>query len=73
MKTKTMELTSIISCPDCGYQKEEQMPTDACQYFYECQNCHIILKPKVGDCCVYCSYGSVPCPPMQEQGDKKCC
>jgi hypothetical protein len=23
-------------------------------------------KPKPGDCCVFCSYGSVPCPPMQE-------
>ncbi|HEY7997903.1 MAG TPA: GDCCVxC domain-containing (seleno)protein, partial [Pseudolabrys sp.] len=23
------------------------------------------LKPKPGDCCVFCSYGSVPCPPMQ--------
>jgi hypothetical protein len=25
----------------------------------------MILKPKQGDCCVYCSYGTVKCPPMQ--------
>ncbi|MHA2389931.1 MAG: GDCCVxC domain-containing (seleno)protein, partial [Candidatus Hodarchaeales archaeon] len=22
--------------------------------------------PKQGDCCVFCSYGDVKCPPMQE-------
>ena len=65
-------LQSIICCPKCGHQKEEKRPTDACQYFYECENCHQVLKPKQGDCCVYCSYGTNPCPPIQE-GEKKCC
>jgi hypothetical protein len=41
------------------------MPTDACQFFYQCINCQTVLKPKRGDCCVFCSYGSVPCPPPQ--------
>ena len=41
------------------------MPTDACQFFYQCTNCETLLKPKSGDCCVFCSYGSVPCPPKQ--------
>jgi len=63
-------LKSTITCPKCGHRKEEQMPTDACQFFYKCQNCNTILKPKEGDCCVYCSYGSQPCPPIQEN---KCC
>ena len=27
--------------------------------------CHEVLKPQPGDCCVFCSYGSVPCPPIQ--------
>jgi len=26
---------SILTCPQCGFKKEEEMPTDACQYFYE--------------------------------------
>jgi hypothetical protein len=43
------------------------MPTDACQYFYECENCKTRLKPLQGDCCVYCSYASVPCPPIQQE------
>jgi hypothetical protein len=48
------------------------MPTDACQWFYECTSCHTVLKPLTGDCCVYCSYGTVPCPPIQEQGKGAC-
>ncbi|WP_425390781.1 GDCCVxC domain-containing (seleno)protein [Ekhidna sp.] len=62
---KEITLESTITCPNCGHQKEENMPTDACQYFYECENCHQVLKPKSGDCCVYCSYGTKKCPPIQ--------
>ena len=29
-------LQSVITCPQCGAMKEETMPTDACQFFYEC-------------------------------------
>ncbi|WP_328798964.1 GDCCVxC domain-containing (seleno)protein [Kangiella shandongensis] len=63
------ELTyrSTITCPQCGHQKAEVMPADACQYFYECVSCKALLKPKSGDCCVFCSYGSVACPPIQQQ------
>ena len=43
----------------------EQMPTDACQIVYECRGCTAQLKPKPGDCCLFCSYGSIPCPPVQ--------
>jgi uncharacterized Zn finger protein len=64
-------LESTITCPKCGHKEKETMPTDACQFFYECKGCGVVLKPKPGDCCVYCSYGTVPCPPIQE--NKKCC
>lgn len=47
------------------------MPTDACQYFYDCTLCGAVLKPLKGDCCVFCSYGTVPCPPIQTGSD--CC
>ncbi|SEA08641.1 GDCCVxC domain-containing (seleno)protein [Microbulbifer marinus] len=59
-------LQSTITCPDCGHKKTETMPTDACLYFYECEACHALLKPKAGDCCVFCSFGTVPCPPIQQ-------
>ena len=61
-----MKLVSTITCPSCGHQSTETMPTDACQLFYECTSCGALLKPKTGDCCVFCSYGDVPCPPIQE-------
>jgi len=61
-----MELNSNIKCPECGYEKNEVMPTDSCQYFYECTNCNKVLKPMEGDCCVYCSYGTEKCPSKQE-------
>lgn len=32
-------LQSTITCPECGHVKEETMPTDACQWFYECEGC----------------------------------
>ena len=66
MSATTLE--SVLTCPQCQYVKTEQMPTDACQWFCECEHFHAVLKPKSGDCCVYCSYGTVPCPPIQEQG-----
>lgn len=65
-------ITSTITCPNCGFQKEEEMPIGACQYFYECENCHQVLKPKQGDCCVFCSYGTVSCPPIQEKTNCNC-
>lgn len=65
-------LESVITCPRCGTSKAEIMPTDACQFFYECSHCKTLLRPNAGDCCVFCSYGDVPCPPVQ-QAAKSCC
>jgi hypothetical protein len=64
-----IELQSTITCPECGFAREETMPEDACVFFYTCTNCGIRLRPKPGDCCVFCSYSSVPCPPCQGAGD----
>ncbi|KAA3616119.1 MAG: hypothetical protein DWQ05_10240 [Calditrichaeota bacterium] len=66
-----IKLASIMTCPNCGYKKEESMPINACTYFYICENCSIKLSPKDGDCCVFCSYGSTQCPPVQ--ASKNCC
>lgn len=69
----TVLLQSTLTCPSCGVAKVETMPTNACQYFYECTACNTLLKPKQGDCCVFCSYGSVTCPPIQEDKGDDCC
>ena len=59
-----IQLQSTLTCPHCQHQKTEQMPNDYCQFFWDCPHCHKQLKPKEGDCCVYCSYGSIKCPPI---------
>ena len=66
-----IKVNSEITCPECGFKKTEEMPLNACQYFYERTHCHKVLKPINNDCCVYCSYGTVPCPPIQENAS--CC
>jgi hypothetical protein len=58
-------LLSTLRCPRCGAASEERMPTDACRICFECPGCGEVLRPLPGDCCVFCSYGSVPCPPVQ--------
>ena len=66
-----IETTSRITCPDCGHGEREVMRRDACLYFYDCKGCGALLRPKPGDCCVFCSYGDVACPPVQAGGG--CC
>ena len=64
-------LESVLTCPHCGFAKPESMPTDVCQFYYECGNCKTLLRPKPGDCCVFCSFGSVKCPSIQQR-DCRC-
>src|ERR1700716_1436045 len=34
-----MQLQSNLTCPKCSHQAVETMPTDACQFFYDCKGC----------------------------------
>jgi len=61
-----IEYRSTVTCPHCGHRRTETMPSDFCQVRYDCAACGAQLRPKAGDCCVYCSFGSLPCPPVQE-------
>ena len=63
-----IETSSRVTCPDCGHRESEVMPSDACIYFYDCKSCGALLRPRPGDCCVFCSYGDVACPPVQAGG-----
>ncbi|WP_373081037.1 GDCCVxC domain-containing (seleno)protein [Zhongshania sp.] len=60
-----LKLESTLCCPYCAGEAKEIMPENFCQWFYECRFCRELIKPKPGDCCVYCSYGTVSCPPVQ--------
>lgn len=56
-----------LTYPKCGAIQEVVMPIDACQHFYKYQKCGEMVKPKEGDCCVFCSYADTKCPPEQLQ------
>ena len=56
---------SELTCPQCGFNELLTMPGNACLWYHECSHCQALLKPRPGDCCVFCSFGTVPCPPIQ--------
>jgi hypothetical protein len=65
---------STITGPSCGFEATETMPTDACQFFYDRKGCGTLLRPRPGDCCVFCSFGTALCPPVQaSSGQARCC
>ena len=67
-----IEKISVLTCPHCGHKEEIEMPDDFCMYYYDCKKCGKKISPKYGDCCVFCSYGTVPCPPIQ-MDNNSCC
>ena len=41
-------IESVLTCPECGHARREGIPTAACRFFYECESCKTILRPKPG-------------------------
>ncbi len=62
-----VESTSRVTCPACGDQRVQVMPEVSCLLAYTCPACGEVLRPAEGDCCIFCTYGSVPCPVIQVQ------
>ena len=69
--TPHIEYRSVLSCPECGHRETLTMPDNYCLWYHDCTGCGALLRPKGGDCCVFCSYGTVSCPPIQKDGG--CC
>jgi hypothetical protein len=61
-----IETKANMTCPHCGDTYEVEMPTNMCIIALECRSCGETIRPKDGDCCVFCSYADRRCPPMQE-------
>lgn len=72
LNPETLNPVGRLTCPECGHVAVETMPTDACIYFYDCLGCGTLLRPKPGDCCVFCSFGDVCCPPKAVES-ASCC
>jgi predicted RNA-binding Zn-ribbon protein involved in translation (DUF1610 family) len=64
-RTEAVERSVTITCPLCGARQLVEMPRDACQIRYRCPACGMVVKPLLGDCCVFCSYADHRCPPEQ--------
>ena len=62
-----MTEVATIRCPACGVESANELPDDACLYFWKCPACGTDVRPRPGDCCVFCSYGSVRCPPSRNR------
>lgn len=56
---------AILTCPECGRKNEVIMPLYYCQIIYQCPDCGFTVTPKEGDCCVFCSFADIKCPPKQ--------
>jgi hypothetical protein len=55
----------VVTCPVCKTQVQETMCSETLKLIYHCPVCLSWLSPKKGDHCIYDSYGSVNCPPIQ--------
>lgn len=61
------ELSVAVTCPTCQHVSSATMPEDRCVVSYDCPACGATLRPKAGDCCVFCSYGDKRCPFVQDE------
>ncbi|QKM62380.1 GDCCVxC domain-containing (seleno)protein [Polynucleobacter antarcticus] len=52
---------SIITCPHCEAHAPLKIPQGSSQHLYRCPCCSAFLKPKSGDCCIFCSFGNIHC------------
>ncbi|HFQ15066.1 MAG TPA: hypothetical protein ENK41_01820 [Rhodobacteraceae bacterium] len=72
-----IEYHTVLTCPHCGHRSRQSMPDLQTLTRWNCNNCHTDIQPRPGECCVFCSFGSVPCPDAQrawEQGQSgNCC
>jgi hypothetical protein len=55
----------VVTCPVCKTQVQETMVSETPKLIYHCPVCLTWLSPKKGDHCIYDSYGSLNCPPIQ--------
>ncbi|WP_428984160.1 GDCCVxC domain-containing (seleno)protein [Ralstonia psammae] len=66
---RAVVLESVLTRPHCGSAKRDLMPRRPCLFYWGCPQWRTLLRPKPRDCCLFCSFGSVPCPPSTCSGD----
>ena len=75
-RARRPEMVTQLTCPHCGHESQEVVPIDACVILHVCAECGLDVRPLRGDCCVFCSYGTDPCPTSPRrvtEGERHCC
>ena len=67
MAAMEIKTRSVLTLSFLRASSEEKCLQDACVYFYECRGCKRLLKPNKGDCCVFCSFGTVNARPSRRR------
>ena len=57
-----VQLESALTCPFCGHHAREQMRSTLASSLRQ-HGLRRAARPAPGDCCVFCSFGTTPCPP----------
>jgi len=69
MKTKAMDVLPILYsqlvCPACGARQLAHMTIATPEESFACSTCGACFVPGPYDCCVFCCFGTVPCPVAQ--------
>jgi hypothetical protein len=69
-ETSTAVLGSTLPVPAAHISPLRRCQMKRASTLYPCKHFGSLMPPKDGDCCVFFSYGSAPCPPIQTSG---CC
>ncbi|MGB0846810.1 MAG: GDCCVxC domain-containing (seleno)protein [Thiolinea sp.] len=61
----TIILECTLTCPSCQTKESLTMVQGRSESFFTCTHCSTTHLTKLGECCIYCSYGTVSCPTIQ--------
>ena len=61
-----IQLETTLKCPHCGVEQRATMPMSGKKMAQDCRYCYKPMAAKEGSHCVFCSYGSVKCPEVQQ-------
>lgn len=63
--TRSIQRSSTLRCPHCKANMHERMPTGHAVMVFHCLWCNRSVHCGPADHCVFCAFGSYPCPERQ--------
>jgi DNA-directed RNA polymerase subunit RPC12/RpoP len=68
VREATMLNTATIVCPHCQHPSEETMRVRVVERTIRCSECSETIETPADKHCVWCAYGDIPCPVVQNAG-----